>query len=162
MFMKKNNKMNGKIVFLALALILFFVSTEGSTATYLDKRQGQSTFAHAEFDNDVSGMVSFVQSGDNTFIYGLFSKGLSCEPKFLIKDNCGNVILDVTAIFDVTPDGNGGTLPFFRQAPVTVLDLSTILSTSCTTKRKRATFLGAELSASNGNGGSSPAPLSTP
>ncbi|CAG8564441.1 5895_t:CDS:1, partial [Acaulospora colombiana] len=122
--------------------------------------------AHAEFDNELVGLVTFVEKANETFIYGLFSRGLGCGPQFLITDNCGNVIQNVTDIFNVTLDGEGGTKPFFREVSCSVLDLGEILCTTCdqnkrelTTLGKNNTSKGVNLSVSSANSPKSTVPI---
>ncbi|CAG8445507.1 13267_t:CDS:1 [Acaulospora colombiana] len=87
----------------------------------------QSSFAHAIFSRDITGIMSFGQDDFGcTFVYGYLNGGFSFPEKhhysIVILDSCGQIThnLNDKINFDFV---NDGVAPFFAKLPDSYLNL---------------------------------------
>ncbi|RIB02634.1 hypothetical protein C2G38_2255476 [Gigaspora rosea] len=124
--------MVGKYSFFALYAILLFLS---SLITTLDipapttersplLERGENcekicpcTYIHNEFDDVFKGEITLIQDENGgTHVFGLFREGFDddCEYSFLIIDDYGNTLFDMTEYLNVK-FVNGGTDPIYAK-----------------------------------------------
>jgi hypothetical protein len=86
--------------------------------TFEKRNQCSSSFAIADFESEVRGVVVFSQDENgNSEVAGIFSKGFeetNAKYGLQIVDSCHNVLFDLTEDLNIQPDGCGGT-KFFRH-----------------------------------------------
>ncbi|CAH1761726.1 7838_t:CDS:2 [Entrophospora sp. SA101] len=74
--------------------------------------------ARATFSNKVTGFIFLSQNQcDSTTFVGQFSSGFrqGCDYSFLITDDCGNIIKNITQQLDVQFNNNGGSEAFHAR-----------------------------------------------
>ncbi|KAF0511345.1 hypothetical protein F8M41_018263 [Gigaspora margarita] len=125
--------MNTKILYFVLTLIFFFVIIKESTGKsipssnvnpfnpLLKRHEEKKCYDYlvltATFeDKKLTGVVTLAgdDSKTETFVYGLFSKGIEDPKKFTIclEDCNGKIVYNLTDDLDLKFDGHGGTKPF--------------------------------------------------